>query len=111
MYAIMGITGNVGGEVARTLLAAGREVRAIVRNPDKAQAWAQKGCQIAVADINDEEALVAAFLGADGVSGDGAAKLRPCARLSRGIRDRRYFAFCAGTRTSQPSYLSLDHRR
>ena len=67
MYAIMGITGNVGGEVARTLLAAGREVRAIVRNPDKAQAWAQKGCQIAVADINDEEALVAAFLGADGV--------------------------------------------
>jgi uncharacterized protein YbjT (DUF2867 family) len=67
MYAIMGITGNVGGEVARTLLAAGREVRAIVRNPDKAASWAQKGCAIAVADINDVVTLTAAFEGAEGV--------------------------------------------
>jgi uncharacterized protein YbjT (DUF2867 family) len=31
MYAITGITGKVGGELARDLLAAGQRVRAIVR--------------------------------------------------------------------------------
>jgi NAD(P)H dehydrogenase (quinone) len=31
MFVITGITGNVGGEVARNLLAAGRPVRALVR--------------------------------------------------------------------------------
>jgi uncharacterized protein YbjT (DUF2867 family) len=67
MYAITGVTGNVGGEVARTLLAAHHPVRAVVRNPDKAKAWAQRGCQIVVADINDVEALAAAFEGVEGV--------------------------------------------
>jgi nucleoside-diphosphate-sugar epimerase len=32
MYAITGITGKVGGELARTLLAAGQPVRAVVRD-------------------------------------------------------------------------------
>jgi uncharacterized protein YbjT (DUF2867 family) len=67
MYVITGITGQVGGEAARILLAAGQPVRAVVRNPDKAKEWAQKGCQIAVADINDVEALAAAFEGAEGI--------------------------------------------
>lgn len=66
MYAITGITGNVGGEVARTLFAAGLPVRAVVRNPEKANAWAQRGCEIAVADINDVDALTTAFQGAEG---------------------------------------------
>jgi NAD(P)H dehydrogenase (quinone) len=32
MYAITGITGKVGGTVARTLLAGGKPVRAVVRD-------------------------------------------------------------------------------
>jgi NAD(P)H dehydrogenase (quinone) len=32
MFAITGITGKVGGEVARTLLAAGQPVRAVMRS-------------------------------------------------------------------------------
>jgi uncharacterized protein YbjT (DUF2867 family) len=32
MFAITGITGNVGGQVARNLLAAGRPVRGVVRD-------------------------------------------------------------------------------
>jgi uncharacterized protein YbjT (DUF2867 family) len=67
MFVITGITGQVGGEAARILLAAGHPVRAVVRNPDKAKEWAQKGCQIAVADINDVEALATAFEGAEGI--------------------------------------------
>ena len=39
MFVITGITGNVGGEVARNLLAAGRPVRAVVRDLRKGEAW------------------------------------------------------------------------
>jgi NAD(P)H dehydrogenase (quinone) len=67
MFAVTGITGNVGGEVARALLAANRPVRAIIRNPAKAAAWERIGCEIAIADINDADALAAAFHGAEGV--------------------------------------------
>ncbi len=42
MYAVMGITGNVGGAVARELLAQGKKVRALVRDPKKASEWAER---------------------------------------------------------------------
>jgi uncharacterized protein YbjT (DUF2867 family) len=67
MYAITGITGQVGGAMARTLLARGNAVRAVVRNVEKGQSWAAKGCEIAVADMEDAAALAAAFQGTDGV--------------------------------------------
>jgi len=67
MYAITGITGQVGGAMARTLLARGKNVRAVVRNATKGQPWAAKGCEIAVADMEDAAALAAAFRGTDGV--------------------------------------------
>src|SRR5689334_16659978 len=67
MYAITGITGQVGGAMARTLLARGKAVRAVVRNVEKGQSWAAKGCEIAVADMEDVAALAAAFQGTDGV--------------------------------------------
>jgi len=61
MFAVTGITGQVGGAVARTLLAAGRSVRAVVRDTAKGRAWAERGCEVAVADIRDAAALIAAF--------------------------------------------------
>ena len=67
MYAIMGITGQVGGVVARTLLAAKQPVRAIVRDAAKGQVWANRGCEIALATINNAASLTAAFRGAEGV--------------------------------------------
>jgi len=67
MYAIMGITGQVGSALARTLLAAKRPVRAVVRDANKGAAWAERGCEVAIADINDAAALTAAFTGAEGV--------------------------------------------
>ena len=45
MYAITGITGKVGGELARTLLDAGQPVRAVVRDARKGEAWAARGCE------------------------------------------------------------------
>jgi uncharacterized protein YbjT (DUF2867 family) len=67
MFAITGITGNVGGELARNLLAAGQSVRAVVRDPAKGSAWAEGGCDLARADIRDAAALTAVFEGAEAV--------------------------------------------
>jgi uncharacterized protein YbjT (DUF2867 family) len=67
MFAITGITGQVGGEVARNLLAAHQTVRAVVRDVGKGKAWAERGCHLVSADINDAAALTAAFKGVDGV--------------------------------------------
>ena len=67
MFAVTGITGNVGGEVARNLLAAGQPVRGVVRDIGKGETWAKRGCDLVEADINDAAALTAAFKGVDGV--------------------------------------------
>jgi uncharacterized protein YbjT (DUF2867 family) len=67
MYAITGITGKVGGELARTLLAAGEKVRAVVRDAKKGQPWAELGCEITLAEMEDASALAKAFTGASAV--------------------------------------------
>jgi NAD(P)H dehydrogenase (quinone) len=67
MFAIMGVTGQVGGATAGALLATGQKVRAIVRNPEKAAEWKQRGAEIAIADYDDSAALAAAFQGVAGV--------------------------------------------
>ena len=67
MFAITGITGKVGGELARNLLAARQTVRGVVRDASKCKAWAERGCELVAADINDAAALTTAFEGVDGV--------------------------------------------
>jgi uncharacterized protein YbjT (DUF2867 family) len=67
MFAITGITGQVGGEVARNLLAAHQAVRGVARDVSKCKAWADRGCHLVSADINNAAALTAAFQGVDGV--------------------------------------------
>jgi NAD(P)H dehydrogenase (quinone) len=67
MYAITGVTGKVGGELARTLLAAGQPVRAVVRDARKGEAWAALGCELALAEMEDASALTRAFTGATAV--------------------------------------------
>jgi uncharacterized protein YbjT (DUF2867 family) len=67
MYAITGITGKVGGAVARTLLAAGQPVRAVVRDAARARSWAERGCEVVTANMDDATSLTAAFEGTKGV--------------------------------------------
>ena len=66
MFAITRITGQVGGEVARNLLAAHQSVRGVVRDVGKCKEWAERGCELVSADINDAAALTAALKGVDG---------------------------------------------
>ena len=67
MYAITGITGQVGGVIGQALLAANQPVRAIVRDRSKGQVWADRGCEVRVATIDDAASLTTAFQGAEAV--------------------------------------------
>ena len=67
MYAITGITGQVGGAVARKLLAEGANVRAVARDTQKAAQWVERGCELAIAEMSDAPALARGFAGADGM--------------------------------------------
>ena len=55
MYAVTGITGQVGGAVARTLMAQGENVRAVARDAGKAAPWVERGCDLA--DCRDGRCL------------------------------------------------------
>ncbi len=67
MFAITGITGQVGGAVARQLLDAGHPVRAVLRDRAKGGGWASRGCEVALAEMTETEALARAFAGAEAV--------------------------------------------
>ena len=67
MYAITGITGKVGGAVARTLLSEGLHVRAVVRDAAKGRFWRELGCGVAIAEMEDTGTLARAFTGVTGV--------------------------------------------
>ncbi|MGA8359081.1 MAG: NmrA family NAD(P)-binding protein [Xanthobacteraceae bacterium] len=67
MFAVTGITGQVGGATARTLLDTGLSVRAVMRDAAKGAAWKESGCEIALADMKDAAALTDALSGVDGI--------------------------------------------
>ncbi|MGF6724378.1 NAD(P)H dehydrogenase (quinone) [Paraburkholderia sp. GAS41] len=67
MFAMTGVTGQVGGAAARALLDAGHAVRAVLRDKSKAAAWADRGAEVAIAEVEDTAALQAAFAGTEGV--------------------------------------------
>lgn len=67
MFAITGVSGQVGGAAARALLEEGHEVRAVLRDRTKAAAWEALGAEIAIADLEDRDALAEALSGAQGV--------------------------------------------
>ena len=66
MFLVMGITGKVGGATARHLLAQGKEVRALVRNREKAAKWADEGVQLVDGDWNDSAAIEMALRDVEG---------------------------------------------
>lgn len=56
---LTGGTGFLGGEVARLLVERGDTVRALVRDPGRALALRELGCELVAGDLSDEGALVA----------------------------------------------------
>src|SRR5579859_6712001 len=66
MFLVMGITGKVGGATAEHLLAHDKEVRALVRNREKASSWANQGVELVDGDWNDSAAIKGALKGVEG---------------------------------------------
>lgn len=66
MYVVSGITGQTGRVVAEQLRAAGKEVRALVRNPDRVAELKKLGFEVRVLDLSDSRALENALEGAEG---------------------------------------------
>lgn len=63
MYVVSGATGNTGSAVAKNLLGKNLPVRVIVRNREKAAELEKMGAEIAVADLQDADALTEALKG------------------------------------------------
>jgi uncharacterized protein YbjT (DUF2867 family) len=66
MYLVMGITGKVGGATARHLLKQDKQVRALVRDREKAAKWADQGVELVDGDWNDATAIAEALKGVEG---------------------------------------------
>jgi NAD(P)H-binding len=66
MFLVLGITGKVGGATAEHLLAHGKQVRALVRNREKASIWANQGVELVDGDWNDSAAIERALKGVEG---------------------------------------------
>lgn len=66
---VIGATGNQGGATARALLARGRTVHALVRDPDKpaARALKEQGAELVRGDLDDVASLRRAMTGVHGV--------------------------------------------
>ena len=65
-YAVFGVTGRTGAAAADALLRAGQPVRVVVRDPAQGRQWAERGAEIAVADLTDAASMTRAL---DGVRG------------------------------------------
>jgi uncharacterized protein YbjT (DUF2867 family) len=67
MFVITGATGRTGSVAAEALLAAGKQVRVVVRNAGKAARLKSLGAEVFEADLGDAAALARAVREAEGV--------------------------------------------
>ena len=70
--AVTGATGFLGSQIALELLAAGAEVRGVVRSPEKGEWLKAQGVTFAKADLMDRSALESAFKGVDAIVSNAA---------------------------------------
>jgi uncharacterized protein YbjT (DUF2867 family) len=66
MYVVAGTSGNTGKVVASTLLSQKKSVRVVVRDAKKGESWKERGAEVAIAELDDSEALASALRGAEG---------------------------------------------
>ncbi|UMR31251.1 NmrA family NAD(P)-binding protein [Massilia sp. MB5] len=60
-YAVFGVSGRTGAAAADALLRSGHPVRVVVRDPAKGRPWAERGAEVAVADLTDLAAMTKAL--------------------------------------------------
>jgi uncharacterized protein YbjT (DUF2867 family) len=67
MIVLMGASGNVGEQTAHLLLGKGIQLRVIGRKAERLRALAERGAEVAVGSILDEDFLTRCFSGAEAV--------------------------------------------
>lgn len=60
-YVVFGVTGRTGAAAADALLRSGHPVRVVVRDPAKGRPWAERGVEVAVADLTDLASMARAL--------------------------------------------------
>ncbi|MBV6323051.1 NmrA family NAD(P)-binding protein [Duganella violaceipulchra] len=65
-YVVFGVTGRTGAAAADALLRSGLPVRVVVRDLAQGRPWAERGAEVAVADLTDLASMVAALSQAQG---------------------------------------------
>jgi len=66
MFILAGVTGHVGSAAAEFLLSKGAKIKAIVRDAKKGSSWAQRGAQVAIGRLEDQNFLTETMKGAQG---------------------------------------------
>lgn len=95
MYVVLGANGRAGGEAARALIERGEAVRVVLRRKEQGDKWAALGAEVAIASIEDIDAMADALKGARAafllnpppVEGDPYARTEELgAALARAVR-------------------------
>ena len=66
MHVVLGANGRAGGETARALIERGEAVRVVLRRQEQGEQWTALGAEVAVASIEDADAMADALEGASG---------------------------------------------
>ena len=66
MFTVFGATGNTGSIVAGRLLDAGKNIRIVVRDPNKAASLKARGAEVVKGDVTNATAVKSALAGAEG---------------------------------------------
>jgi uncharacterized protein YbjT (DUF2867 family) len=66
MYVVVGANGRAGGETARALLNRGEAVRVVLRRQDQSEKWTALGAEVAVASLENADAMAEALKGVSG---------------------------------------------
>lgn len=64
MYVVLGANGRAGSETARALIERGKAVRVVLRRKEQGEKWTALGAEVAVASIEDVDAMANALKGA-----------------------------------------------
>ncbi len=116
MIGVFGATGSTGSGVVRAMVAAGRPVRAFVRDAVAARARLGADVEIVAVDLHDAPALRAALAGVTHVYG-GLGRAADLLALERGVIDAcaavgvRQYVKCSGivTGVDKPSKIQQLH--
>ena len=110
---VSGATGAIGSGLVPALLAAGVRVKALVRNPAKAEPLRAQGVQVVIGDLDDPQTLPAAVSGVDRIfllTWNGPTAVQQATNLIRAAKEAgRPHIVRSGAHGPEKSRIVRDH--